>query len=420
MLTVEKASARANDDSQYVWTMTSLAIRMGHSLGLHRENSRPGLTIFQTEMRRRLWWQLIHLDLRCCEDRGSDPFILDNSFNTKIPLNINDSDIGPDTISLPEERPEFTEMSKSYSGYLVYGTAIKLGFAAPVKEGEEDVPPRYSFEDKETLIIQMERTLEKQVLAICDPAKPIQWVTAVVSRLIMARLRLALYHPPMHDNRSVVHQSVSRESVLKAAVQNLEYSHLLDTEPAVAQWRWYFKTHVQWHALAATLVELCVMDSGPLVDRAWTIVDAIFEDWAARIADSRNGMLWRPIKKLMAKAQAKRAGTKARMTCTAPQQQIPLPNFHSANLNYDPIIANESNGYHPNSVIGLTRSTTFEQPFTNDVLSSLNVNDTADPINWAEWDEFMQDFDMPDSNAMDPNFVQTQQEDGHHLDAWWW
>ena len=400
--------------------MTSVAVRLGHGMGLHRENSRPGLSPFQVQMRRLLWWQMIHLDLRCCEDRGSDPFILSNSFNTKIPLNINDSDISPETTIAPQERQEFTDVSKSWSGHLVYYVAIPLGFVAPVKEGDEDLPPTLSFADKEVMIMQLQRKLENRVLRICDPAEPIQWVTAVVTRLILARLRLALYHPPMHDSRSVCHQVVSRESVLKAAVENLEFSHLLDKEPSCAQWRWYFKTHVQWHALAATLVELCVMDSGPLVDRAWTIVDAIFDDWAARIADSKTGMLWRPIKKLRAKAQSKREETRARLARTASQPQIPLPEFNSFNLTQDPNLTNSNILYHPNSVIGLSRSMSLDQSISSDVLSSLNVNDNVDAINWAEWDAFMQDFDMPDSGVMDPSLMQPQQEDGQQIGAWWW
>lgn len=398
--------------------MTSIAIRIGHSLGLHRENSRSGLSPFQREMRRRLWWQLVHLDISCCEDRGSDPFILDRSFNTKKPLNINDSDLRPDMTTAPIERQEFTEMSKTMGSHIAWNTAMKLGYIEPVKEGEESMPSKYSFEEREAMVIQLEKKLESNIIVHCNPANPLEWVTAVVMRLLMARLRLALYHPPMHDSRSTSHQFVSRETVLKAAVQNLEYTHLLETEPGAAQWRWYFQTHVQWHALAATLTQLCVLDKGPLVDRAWIIVNVVFDDSATRIADSKNGMLWRPIKKLMSKAQTRRNETMTATALSSSQQQMPLPQFDTFSPRQDPLIPNTSLPYHPDSVIGLSQSPGLDQTLSSNILSSLNVDEAGGTINWAEWDEFMQDFEMVDPSTMDPNLI--QQEDNNQLGAPWW
>lgn len=394
--------------------MTGVAIRLGHALGLHREGSKPRLSSFQTELRRRLWWQIVNLDIRSCEDRGSDPFILANSFNTIKPLNINDSDMHPQSKEPLIERKDFTEMTKTRGSHVVWEAALRVGFMMPVREGEESPQPMLTFEEKTALINRLEKKLEDEIVVHCDPKEPLQWVTSVVARLVVARLRLATYHPPMQDGRLSIHQHVSRETVLKAAVQNLEFCHLLDTEPAVAKWQWWFNTRVQWHALAATLAELCVQDKGALVERAWKIVDVVFEDWAARIADSRNGMLWRPIKKLMSKAQAKR--DESRPQTAVPQPQLPLPQFRPYSPLQDPSLANVP--YHPDSVLGYAHSIKLDQGTTSDILSSLNVgdtgdtlsslnvNDTGDTINWAEWDDFMQDFEMVDAGATDSNIIQ--------------
>ena len=393
--------------------MTSIAIRLAHSMGLHRENSRANLSPFQTEMRRRLWWSIVHLDIRCVEDRGSDPFVLDNSFNTKRPLNIHDTDMDPDSWEPIIERHEFTAYTKTHLSDLFWGTAVRVGHVSPVKEGAKSLPS-IPIDQKLSLVDQQEKRLERDVLVYCDPANPLAWVTSTVVRLVMARLRLAIYHPPMHDDRSPYHQSVGRDTVLKTAVQILEYSHLLDTEPAAAKWRWYFRTHVQWHALAAVLAEMCVQNKGPLVERAWTIVDVVFDEWSARIADSKNGMLWRPIKKLMSKAQAKRNEAKQTTSSSVSQQQQPLPQFDTISPLQDPNFANVP--FHPDSVLGLSQRYNLEQGLPSDILSSLNVSDTEGTINWAEWDEFMQDFEMTDPGAMDPNTVQ---QDPSFTGTWW-
>ena len=365
-------------------------------------------------MRRRLWWQLIHLDIRCSEDRGTDPFILDNSFNTKRPLNIHDDDMDPESLEPIVERHEFTQMTKTHVSNLFWSTAMKIGFASPVKEDAENILPINSFDEKLDMVAQLEKRLETEALVYCDPSVPLAWVTSVVVRMIMARLRLAIYHPPMHDDRSTYHKYVGRDKVLAATVEVLELSHLLDSEPTAAKWKWHFRTHVQWHSLAATLAELCVQNKGPLVERAWRIVDVVFDDWAARIADSKNGMLWRPIKKLMNKAQAKRNEGRAQASSPTAQQQQALPDFSTMSPFQDPSFTNMP--YHPNSVLGLSQKYNLDQGLPSDIMASLNVNESEGTINWAEWDEFMQDFEMTDPEALEPNVVQ---QDANSFGTFW-
>ena len=85
-----QTTVRSNDDTMFAWTLFSVAVRLGHSLSLHRESSWTSISPFTRELRRRLWWSIVGLDVRGLEDRGSDPFILPSSFNTMKPLNIND------------------------------------------------------------------------------------------------------------------------------------------------------------------------------------------------------------------------------------------------------------------------------------------------------------------------------------------
>ena len=377
---------------------------------------------FTREIRRRLWWQLIDLDIRCIEDRGSDPFILESSFNTKKPLNINDDDMNPESMEPIVERKEFTEMTKSHVSHVVWEYAIRIGYPPPGQENLENPSNMTPIERKINIIQELETKLEKEVLIHCDPAIPLAWVTSVLVRLIGSRLRIACYHPPLIDMRGMVQQYVSRELVLKTAVQNLEYSHLLGTEPAAAQWRWYFNTRVQWHSLAATLAELCVQDKGPLVERAWQVVDAVFEQWAEHIADSRRGMLWRPIKKLMSKAQAKRAESSMQSMSIKLQQSLPHFTVPTYGHFYDPNSSTSSMSFPQDSTPAVamenlsTQALDLDQKLSPDMLNSLNVNEAANAINWAEWDEFMQDFEMIEQAPIDINAMQ---QDASHLGVWW-
>ncbi len=422
LTTFPQTTVRSDDDTMFAWTLLGVAVRLGHSMNLHRESTWSNISPFTREIRRRLWWHMIDLDIRGVEDRGSDPFILESSFNTLQPLNINDDDMDPGSMDPIVERKEFTSMTKSRVSYIVWEYALLLGYIPPGREEPENPPIVSPVEKKLDMVQELETKLEKEVLMYCDPADPLAWATSVIIRLIGSRLRIAVYHPPLLDMRGIIQQYVSRELVLKTAVENLEYSHLLNTEPAAAGWRWYFHTRVQWHALAATLAELCVQDKGPLVERAWKIVDAVFEQWAEHIADSRRGMLWRPIKKLMSKAQAKRAESSMKSMSITSQQSLPQFSDPAFDHFYDPNPSTPATSFSQNSTSEVAmgdlpnRSLDLEQQISPELLDSLNVNEAANTINWTEWDEFMQDFEMAEQPPMDVNAVQ---QDADHLGVWW-
>ena len=406
----------------FAWTLFGVAVRLGHSLALHRESTWSSITPFTREMRRRLWWLLIDLDVRCLEDRGSDPFILESSFDTTKPLNINDDDMDPGSMEPIVERKEFTEISKTRISHLVWECVVRLAYSPPAREGFEDLPFISPVQRKLNMVQELESNLEKDVLIHCDPADPLAWVTSVVVRLIGSRMRIAVFHPPAPDMRGMIQQYVSRELVLRTAVENLEYGHLLVTEPAAAQWRWYFDTRVQWHALAATLAELCVQKKGPLVERAWKVVDVVFEHWAEHIADSRSGMLWRPIKKLMNKAQSKRAESKMKSMSITSQQSLPQITAFADGHFYDPNAGTPARSFSQDSTSRVAMGNLPNQPLdlgqqaSPDLLDSLTINEAPNAINWVEWDEFMQDFEMAEQPSMDVN---SMQQDASHLGVWW-
>lgn len=326
-------------------------------------------------------------------------------------MNINDSDMDPESLEPIIERTGFTEMTKVRVSHLVFESANSLGYSSPTKGQDESLQAK-TWEDNEKLVLDLERKLENEIIICCDAGNPLAWLTVVVIRLIMSRLRLAIYHPQSHNHRYTSHRHISRDIVLEAAVQNLEYGHLLITEPAAAKWRWYANTRVQWHALAATLAELCVQDKGPLVERGWKIVDAVFEGWAAHIADSTHGMLWRPIQKLMKKAQARRNEYSSRSLAIVPQQQQRLPEYELPSYSHfqtPSVMATSFPQDLTSNVVQqslLNRPLNFDQELPSNVLASLTVTDTMDTINWAEWDEFMQDFERGDQSApIDANVV---------------
>lgn len=78
------------------------------------------------------------------------------------------------------------------------------------------------------------------------------------------------------------------------------------------RFKWWKDGYVQWHAMSVALAELCVQTEGILVDRAWATVDRVLPLLSHKVADSKKGALWRPIRKLLRKARERRAEAQLR------------------------------------------------------------------------------------------------------------
>jgi len=78
------------------------------------------------------------------------------------------------------------------------------------------------------------------------------------------------------------------------------------------KWGWLFRTYVQWHAIAFLLSELCIRTKGEAVERAWRALEASASRWWFPLSDTPSsrktepGLLWKPLRKLLAKARAAR------------------------------------------------------------------------------------------------------------------
>ncbi|KAK3173785.1 hypothetical protein OEA41_007117 [Lepraria neglecta] len=298
---------RRSDDTRYVWTITGLLIRLAQAQGCHRDGQQFGISPFETEMRRRLWWQICTLDVRASEDHGADPSIIEQSFDTKFPLNINDEDISPTTKEAPEEREGATEMTFDLIRYSVSTTVRRLSYAPPGQGPCRTKSMGLSLEHKEHMIDELHQYLEKKYLRHLDTTVPLHWVAATVARLIMAKMWLIVHHPFSRiDCGAGLSQDV-KDRLFLTSVEVIEFSRLLETEKTTLKWGWLFRTYVQWHALAFVLSQLCVRTVGPAVDKAWMVIEGVFDDWGGTVSSNQRGMLWKPLRKLMAKARAERS-----------------------------------------------------------------------------------------------------------------
>ena len=353
-------------------------------------------------MRRRLWWEICVLDARASEDRASEPSIIEGLFDTRMPSNINDEDLEPESLQIVE-REGYTEMTFCLISHEVTNLFKRLSHL-PLGLDKN----RNETKDREIWVTECCQLLESKYLKYCDMSIPLSWVTGTVCRLIMARLWLSIHHPCQRYGVASIPE-VTKQRLLLISVEILEYAHLLDSEISAAKFKWLFKTYVQWHALAVVLAELCVQTQGEMVDRAWRIIDIVFEYWSERIADSNKGMLWRPMKKLMGKARLARQvdslsvekvvgrPNALRNYAQGPQDMSGIQLTQPYDDEVVPSSFAQISGLPVMEQSTIPLKITQEAQMTADAWmlngtnSSWNPNEYADQINWADWDGFMKD-----------------------------
>jgi hypothetical protein len=373
---------RRNDDARVIWTLTGLVVRIAQTIGIHRDGCHFELSPFEVEQRRRLWWQVCMIDTRASEDHGCDPTIMEESFDTKLPLNINDQDMTPEMTEFPLERKGMTSISFCLLRYEVSNTFRRLNY----------IPPQSSItlEDKERWIAECHQKLEERYLQHCDMNVPLFWVTATVARMMMSKMWLMVYHPfQRHDNNTTLSPSL-KEKLFITSLENIEYSLLLETETRTKQWSWLFRTYIQWHALAFTLSELCHHPTGPLADRAWR---AIHSTVASHPEMHTESPLWRPLHKLFHRAQSARS--------MHPLTRHYSPNAHPMfgpvsppPLTRAPLSAAQLQRFHRGPTFGTAPLDKHR------LLRSIGVDDDDedDPVpegmNWDSWDQLVKQFGM--------------------------
>ncbi|OTA68758.1 hypothetical protein K449DRAFT_412491 [Hypoxylon sp. EC38] len=331
-LTLFVACVRSSRGSKAAWALLSLPIRLAQGLNLHRESSNTHVSPYEAELRRRLWWQLIVLDIRASEDRGTKTIVGLDSWDTRLPLNINDADFGPDSPCPLVEREGPTDMTFYLCTTHCSNLFLRIEHAQGTLRANNNIAGERGNGGRSTNVtrdpyLSVEETvrhaqdLESRFVAGADPNHPPSYLASVMVRLVILKLWLGMQYPvhprPRPPAPSVTQQGVEpgcgqdagifpHEATLRTAVGIMELNEYLGNGPYGDRFSWWSNTYVQWHPLAVVLAELCTQTKGELVDRAWRTVEDVFPRWSEVIADTKRGTLWRPIRKLYKKAKEAR------------------------------------------------------------------------------------------------------------------
>ncbi|KAH8161916.1 hypothetical protein CIB48_g6324 [Xylaria polymorpha] len=296
---------RRYDDTKFSSALTGLVVKIAQSLGLHRDGTHfDNISPFDIEMRRRLWWAICVLDLRSAEDQGCELTVVERSFDTQFPLNVNDADISPDMTDFPPERIGSTDMTFCLIRYEICALSRKVHTAV---SGMAPCPrdSQVTLEEHEEKLLEMYEHIDQKYLRPCPDKETdlLNWVSATMARLIMSKMSLVIYQPLMPSTGTDLPTDV-RDRLFMASIEVVEYSRVLNAEPKIRRWRWLFQTYNQWHAVAYLLLEVCRRSWSPSVERGWLVLNATFQ--GDKSIDSAKPTIWVLLRKLMIQAKRHR------------------------------------------------------------------------------------------------------------------
>ncbi|KAF3133316.1 hypothetical protein TWF594_009263 [Orbilia oligospora] len=291
---------RSYYDYPSLWVITGTAVRIAQRMGVHRDGTKLNLPPFETELRRRLWREILILDFRTAELSGAGLYTMamdENAWDSKWPASINETDIWPGMTEPPKEREGPTEnMWPQLRGELgqifvdrwrqMHRQSFNLGnMYDKADPNSPEFANFYKALDNDQQLDEITSKLEEKYIRHCDPINPLQLFTSIVCRSALTNLRLMTHHPIRRADNGTGMSQEEKDSLFSDSIKIMEYDNLCHSSRSIQKFLWHTKSFFQWHAFIYLLGELRHRPQGPEVEKAWAQVDEVFEhhyEWLER------------------------------------------------------------------------------------------------------------------------------------------
>lgn len=268
-------SLRPGTNPRSCTAMLGVAIRLAQCLGMHRESMLARCTPFEAEMRRRLWWCLMLYDERMGEKADHKDPVLAPTWDCRIPLSCNDSDLWPEMKEPPSpSRSRTTEslfvVIRSELGDHMRNSSWYLDFSNPcLKPLAKELPDNGSLD-------ALYHRLDREYLRHCDMDNRIQFFTVYLAKLYILRSRL-FEHFAAFLNRNGQQSEAERDQGLQRALDYLDCDTLITTSPLCSGYLWYMQSYFPFPAYMHTIQDLRRRPLSHLAERAWDVMHANYQ-----------------------------------------------------------------------------------------------------------------------------------------------
>ena len=270
-------SVRANYDPHTFWILTGVAVRIAQRLGLHRDGEELGLKPFDVELRRRIFWQLLPLDGLAGQLCGTGICISPESWNTKQPQNLEDTDFWPDMKSPPVPRTGATDFM-----FCLARTEIAR-FVQKVNPLHSNKPPfenwakfweREDVEEKERQLDELESEMEMKYIRFCDPSNAIHNLAMAMLRAALNSGRLRIRLPRAKSDKSLPKEE--RKKVWVIANKIIDAHIAAHNNGLLDKFRWHLQAFFQYDPLIIILNEIRRDPLPHAEDDIWPKIEKIY------------------------------------------------------------------------------------------------------------------------------------------------
>ncbi|CAH0019304.1 unnamed protein product [Clonostachys rhizophaga] len=267
-------------NSHATWILGGLIVRLAQKMGYHRDGETLGLTPYETEMRRRIWWQIVLQDCKNALVSGLSHSMLLKNWDTKMPQNVNDADLFPGSSEpiYPREGP--TEM-----GFCLYSYHLAKFLTDAESLYESDSPNPWDHDEllllpltqrNKQLVERLENSLNELEERYIDAyAGNIHVFSLALRPILVAKTRemtIPMRQQPEWGTEIFNKKDNLFKTVLIAA-EDLRNIYEVSIQTGFV---WFVKHHFRLDVLAFLVAQLCQRPIGILTDRGWRFVETVY------------------------------------------------------------------------------------------------------------------------------------------------
>lgn len=213
-----------------LWRVSGSLVRSAMLMGLHLSpDSFSEISVFQAEMRKRLWMTIIEMDLQASMAAGMQSIVPDLDFTHLSPSNINDSDFDESSCELPRAKPLHENTSSL--------AQVTLAMSLPQRLKVTSLVTRTTPEMDLAKAVVEGRRLEEFLRHIPGPLRveqalehyPPALLNTVMLDMFIRRPLLCLYRPLLLEDRSDDSSFMEIQQVcLESSLRILDYQNYFD------------------------------------------------------------------------------------------------------------------------------------------------------------------------------------------------
>ncbi|KAK3986653.1 hypothetical protein QBC44DRAFT_333051 [Cladorrhinum sp. PSN332] len=220
---------------QASWAQLGYVVRMAMTLELHRDPSElPSVTPFQGEIRRRLWFTLLEMDLHISLICKLPFSIREGEYTCRPPSNIDDASIAPAAPHLPTPFPLDHHSSNRLQAYTSRTLPARLEAATllfHLQDLDTFTPILSAGQKLETIISDVSAVFPRHGLLLNTDDKHKEWRQRILLDVHARRPLLSLYRPFALGSPEPPCPPHIEQEYLKSAMAILTYLDELNPRP---------------------------------------------------------------------------------------------------------------------------------------------------------------------------------------------